>query len=170
MERKMEVLGERLKALRKEKGMTQKAMAALLGVTERHYQSMEAGTVNVPSLTLLLLADHFGVSADYLLGRSEQRAKENSIILHVYYTGTPEAVRAFLEDIDREGLRETVRAEEGCLQYDYFLSCQDTDTLLLVEHWRDALALENHSAQPHMDRIRRLKASRGLSTRIERYE
>lgn len=170
MEIKMEGFGERLKALRKEKGMTQKAMAALLGVTERHYQSMEAGTVNVPSLTLLLLADQFDVSADYLLGRSEQKTTGNGIVLHVYYTGTPESVRAFLEDIRREGLQETVRAEDGCMQYDYFLSCQEADTLLLVERWRDALALENHSVRPHMDRIKHLKASRGLATRVERYE
>ena len=170
MEIKMDVLGERLKMLRKEKGMTQKAMAALLEVTERHYQSIEAGTVNIPSLTLLLLADHFGVSADYLLGRSEQKINENAIILHVYYTGTPEAVRAFVEDIRREGLQETVQAEDGCLQYDYFLSCRQEGTLLLVEHWRDAAALERHAAQPHMARIKHLKASRGLETRIERYE
>ena len=170
MEIKMERLGERLKALRKEKKMTQKAMAELLDVTERHYQSIEAGTVNIPSLSLLFLADYFAVSTDYLLGRSEKREKENSILLHVYYRGTPESVRAFVEDIRREGLQETVRAEDGCLQYDYFLSCQEKGALLLVEHWRDAAALEKHSAQPHMARIKHLKASRGLETRIERFE
>ena len=70
---KMEIFGQRLKTLRKEKKITQKAMAGLLGVTERHYQSMEAGGVNVPSLTLLFLADYFNVSTDYLLGRSEEK-------------------------------------------------------------------------------------------------
>ena len=73
MEKKMEVFGERLKALRKERKLTQKAMAELLDVTERHYQSMESGAVNVPSLTLLFLADLFNVSTDYLLGRSEEK-------------------------------------------------------------------------------------------------
>ena len=71
MEIKMAVFAERLKVLRKEKKITQKAMAALLDVTERHYQSIEAGAVNIPSLTLLCLADYFEVSADYLLGRTE---------------------------------------------------------------------------------------------------
>ena len=72
MERKMEVFGQRLKALRKERKLTQKDMAQLLEVTERHYQSMEAGGVNVPSLTLLFLADYFAVSTDYLWGRSDE--------------------------------------------------------------------------------------------------
>ena len=72
MERKMEVFGQRLKALRKQRKLTQKDMAQLLEMTERHYQSMEAGRVNVPSLTLLFLADYFAVSTDYLLGRSDE--------------------------------------------------------------------------------------------------
>lgn len=73
MEIKMAILGARLKELRKEKKVTQRAMAQLLNVTDRHYQAVEAGTVNIPSLTLALLADYFSVSADYLLGRSNTR-------------------------------------------------------------------------------------------------
>lgn len=73
MERKMPGLGERLKSLRNEKHMTQKAMAQLLGRTERHYQDMEAGKINVPGLTLIQLADLFDVSIDYLVGRREER-------------------------------------------------------------------------------------------------
>ena len=64
-------LAQRLKPLRKEKGHTQKEMADLLGVTERHYQKIEYGKVNVPALTLIRLADYFGVSTDYLLGRED---------------------------------------------------------------------------------------------------
>lgn len=71
MEVKIAVMGNRWKELRKEKKMTQKAMAALLDVTDRHYQAMEAGSVNIPSLTLKFLADYYEVSADYLLGRTD---------------------------------------------------------------------------------------------------
>ena len=75
MERKkeLELFSARLKQLRVEKGVTQKEMAALLEKTERHYQDIEAGKINIPTLTLVLLADYFHVSTDYLLGRSEQR-------------------------------------------------------------------------------------------------
>ena len=59
----------RLKALRRQKKQTQKDMAALLGCTVSNYQKIEYGQVNIPITTLITLADYFGVSADYLLGR-----------------------------------------------------------------------------------------------------
>lgn len=60
---------ERLQPLRKAKGVTQKKMAELLDCTEQHYQRMEYGKVNLPATTVIFLADYFGVTADYLLGR-----------------------------------------------------------------------------------------------------
>lgn len=73
MEIKMPKFGQRLKSLRSERSVTQKAMAELLGKTERHYQDMEAGRINVPGLTLIKLADYFDVSIDYLVGRKDER-------------------------------------------------------------------------------------------------
>ena len=69
----MKRFGERLKELRKEKGELQKEMAALLGCTTRHYQDVEAGLINVPSKKLEILADYYGVSMDYLMGRTDKR-------------------------------------------------------------------------------------------------
>ena len=62
----------RLTALRRERKQTQKDMAALLGCTVSNYQKMEYGQVNIPITTLMALADYFGVTTDYLLGRSEE--------------------------------------------------------------------------------------------------
>ena len=67
-------LAERLKPLRKSKSMTQKAMDVTLklnGVEEGvlQYKRMEYGKVNLPATTVIFLADYFGVTADYLLGR-----------------------------------------------------------------------------------------------------
>lgn len=64
---------ERLKPLRNEKKVTQKQMAALLDCTEQHYQKIEYGTINVHATTVIFLADYFGVTTDYLLGRTEER-------------------------------------------------------------------------------------------------
>ena len=66
-------LAMRLKPLRKEMHCTQKQMATLLDCTERHYQKIEYGHINLPSTSLMVLADFFGVSIDYLLGRSDKR-------------------------------------------------------------------------------------------------
>lgn len=65
-------LAERLKPLRKSRKMTQVDMAELLGCTDRHYQRIEYGKINIPSTTLLFLADYFGVTTDYLLGRTDK--------------------------------------------------------------------------------------------------
>ena len=70
----LQVLGGRLRELRKEKKLKQRELAALLGITEVHYRRVEAGKINIPTLTLCALADYYGVTTDYLLGRSEQRS------------------------------------------------------------------------------------------------
>ena len=73
MEVILPVFSARLKQLRRERGMTQKEMAVFLEKTERHYQDIEAGKINVSATTLMALCAHFGVSADYLLGLREER-------------------------------------------------------------------------------------------------
>lgn len=66
-------LRERLRELRKEKGETQVQVAAAVGIVEQHYQKFEGG-VNLPNLeNAWKLADHFGVSIDYLVGRTDVR-------------------------------------------------------------------------------------------------
>lgn len=67
------IIKDRLRKLRKEKGETQKQVAEAIGINERHYQFFEYGK-HLPSLeNAWKLADHFGVSVDYLIGRSETR-------------------------------------------------------------------------------------------------
>lgn len=66
---------ERLKAIRKEKSITQKQVATTLGTSEQNYQRYERG-VQQPTLPVLLaLADYFDVSLDYLVGRSDDPAR-----------------------------------------------------------------------------------------------
>ena len=63
---------ERLKALREQKGIKQTEMGELLGCSSRNYQRIEYGETNVPATVLMTLADYFGVTTDYLLGRSDE--------------------------------------------------------------------------------------------------
>lgn len=67
----MELFALRLKELRKSKKVKQTEMADLLGITSRHYQDIEYGKINIPTLTLIALADYFDVSIDYLVGRTD---------------------------------------------------------------------------------------------------
>lgn len=69
----LKILGERLRLLRKEKRQRQIDIAEILGITQAHYQRVEKGKINIPTLTLCFLSDYYGVSTDYLLGRSDER-------------------------------------------------------------------------------------------------
>ena len=59
---------ERMRELRKEHGETQAQAAAAAGMTDRQYQRFETGKQKPGFDSLLALADHFGVSLDYLAG------------------------------------------------------------------------------------------------------
>lgn len=58
----------RLKELRKEKGLTQQELADKIGVTKRTYIYWEKGDRVPKSDKAQRLADYFGVSVGYLLG------------------------------------------------------------------------------------------------------
>ena len=67
----LEIFSARLKKLRTQKGITQSEIAEIFHYHLRKYQRIENGEVNVYVLTLSKLADYFGVTTDYLLGRSD---------------------------------------------------------------------------------------------------
>ena len=69
----MDKFAQLIKELRNEKKQTQKDMAELLGIKLRAYQYYESGTHYPEVPNLIKLADYFGVSTDYLLGRSDSR-------------------------------------------------------------------------------------------------
>lgn len=64
---------ERLKQIRQSQKLTQKQVAAALNITERQYQRYEGGEQTTTLENLIALADYFGVSLDYLVGRSDKR-------------------------------------------------------------------------------------------------
>lgn len=71
MEIILPVFSERLKGLRKSRKINQEVLAEYLDCSLRQYQRLEYGEVNVSGTTLMALADFFGVTTDYLLGREE---------------------------------------------------------------------------------------------------
>lgn len=68
-----EILSKRLKELRKEKGLSQIQVAIYCDITEKTYQNYELMT-REPKLEILIrLADYYGVSLDWLTGRTDIR-------------------------------------------------------------------------------------------------
>ena len=67
----------RLRDLREDKDLKQKDLAELLQIHQTTYSDYELGRINIPIRVLHALADFYGVSLDYLLGRT--KAKEPNL-------------------------------------------------------------------------------------------
>ena len=63
------ILAERLKLLRKARGLTQNQVAICCDITEKTYQNYELMTREPKIDILIRIADFFDVSLDYLTGR-----------------------------------------------------------------------------------------------------
>ena len=62
---------ERIRSLRENHNHTQKKLAELLHVSQATYSRYESGALDIPIQALILLADFYEVSVDYLLGRCD---------------------------------------------------------------------------------------------------
>ncbi|MEI3357215.1 MAG: helix-turn-helix transcriptional regulator [Clostridia bacterium] len=58
----------RLKDLREDKDLKQEEVANLLGISQTNYSKYELGKINIPINSLIVLADFYDTSIDYLLG------------------------------------------------------------------------------------------------------
>ena len=65
----------RLKELRKEAGETQKMLASAIGISVNQVIRFEKGEQKPGVDNLWALADHFGVTVDYLMGRTDENRK-----------------------------------------------------------------------------------------------
>lgn len=63
----------RIKELRKERGLTLKSIAKALNTSHQVISRYELERTQPDFETLIRLADYFGVTLDYLLGRTEER-------------------------------------------------------------------------------------------------
>lgn len=62
---------QRLKELRTKRDISQLKLAIALGITQNSISRYENGEREADYKTLIAIADYFGVSVDYLLGRTD---------------------------------------------------------------------------------------------------
>lgn len=60
----------RIRNLREDKDLTQMQMGKILSCSQRVYSNYERGDIDIPTATLIKLADFHDVSVDYLLERT----------------------------------------------------------------------------------------------------
>ena len=101
------MIGEKLKELRKSKGITAEVLCTELGISSGSYRNYERNDRNPPYDVLLKIADYYKVSLDYLFDREPapnpfadlglDEASEQEM-LRQYMSFKPE-VRAMLMDV-----------------------------------------------------------------------
>ena len=62
---------KRLRDLREDHDLTQRQLAAILGLTQPQYFRYEQGYRDIPTDILIRLADLYHTSTDYILGRTD---------------------------------------------------------------------------------------------------
>ena len=91
------------------------------------------------------------------------------IVVNIYYTGKNGAARKFAEEMISGGIVEDILAEPGNEGYEYFLSVNDPETVLLIDRWKDEASIDRHHASPMMKKIAELREKYDLHIKVERY-
>lgn len=69
----MRPMYRRIRDLREDHDLTQADLAKLLHVSQTTYSRYETGTLDIPTQVLILLAQYYGTSVDYLLGLTDTK-------------------------------------------------------------------------------------------------
>ncbi|AQS10614.1 HTH-type transcriptional regulator Xre [Clostridium saccharobutylicum] len=80
------MLGDKIKILRKKKGLTQQELSAAIGVSRSTIGMIEKNLQGTGKETLMKLADFFGVTVDYLLSDNEQTENNEEIKKEIDYS------------------------------------------------------------------------------------
>jgi repressor LexA len=94
------ILGERIRQLRQNKGLTQQKLAEMLNTTNATISNYETGASTPDYETLQKIADIFNVTTDYLLGRTDEiTVKENKTTHSIDKEKLKDALEDILNDI-----------------------------------------------------------------------
>ena len=77
---------------------------------------------------------------------------------------------AFVKKVTTEGILAAIRAEDGCLRYDYYFSESNPNELLLIEAWESKQHQQAHIEQPHMARLREFNGDYIKSAKLGEFE
>ena len=92
-----------------------------------------------------------------------------AITVNLRYTGAGGNARAFAEEMISSGTVDRIRAEEGNLRYEYYVSLEEPETVLLVDSWTEQAAIDEHHASPMMNTIAELREKYDLHMTVERF-
>ena len=92
-----------------------------------------------------------------------------SISVNIYYSGKNGNAKKFAEEMESSGTAAAIRAEDGNERYEYFFPANDSETVLLIDVWKNQKAIDVHHDSPMMEKISALRNKYDLHMKVERY-
>ena len=110
---------EIIRGVREDRDLKQAEVAKVLGTTQQLYSKYENGQYELPLRALIALADFYGISADFLIGRTKCREGVDSLNKQV----TPDCTAGeVLSDI----LSLSPKDRDAVIEYIYFKKLKST--------------------------------------------
>ena len=91
------------------------------------------------------------------------------LVLNVIFKCAPGTREELRELVRAEGIDVASRNEEGNFKYEFFMSTEDQNDILLIEWWKDVDAWMAHRTLPHYKKLDEIKKGRLLSAEIRKY-
>ncbi len=91
------------------------------------------------------------------------------ITVNIYYSGTNGNAKRFAQEMITSGVVDRIRSKEGNLRYEYFYPMNDSETVLLIDSWKNQEAIDLHHQSPMMQEIIKLREKYDLHMKVERY-
>jgi len=90
--------------------------------------------------------------------------------IYVLFQCVPGKREAYIEKLKAEGIVSAIRAEDGCIRYEYYFSEKNPDEILLIEAWETKEHQRIHIGQPYMEQMRSFKDDYVVSTKLGEFE
>lgn len=104
------MFGERLRLLRKQRGLTQEQLALILGLERSSIGKYEGKSKTIPSDDVKQkIAEYFNVSMDYLFGREKPSSELGSVDSAVLSAEESELINLF-RDLNEKGREWLIRS------------------------------------------------------------
>jgi len=92
-----------------------------------------------------------------------------SFTINIYYKGENGSAKAFANEMITSGIVDEIRSKEGNLRYEYFSPLDDSETILLIDSWKDQESLDRHHESDTMNKIIELRNKYDLHMKVEKY-
>ena len=86
--------------------------------------------------------------------------------IYVKFDCLPNKRQAFIEKVKSSGVLDAIRAEDGCIRYDYYFPIDTDNQIFLWEQWESREAQKVHCQTPHFAQLGELKLKYNATTEI----